>query len=126
MQLSNKWFALSALLLVGCAGVDKVGPEVPLPEVAQKSVAQSVASQMKDPNSVEFQNWHAFENQNGLVVCGEINAKNSFGGYVGFVHFVAHASRDGHLLTPSAVASAPNGDPDAVIDAIWKQYYPGC
>ncbi len=106
MQLSNKWFALSALLLVGCAGVDKVGPEVPLPEVAQKSVAQSVASQMKDPNSVEFQNWHAFENQNGLVVCGEINAKNSFGGYSGRQDYVFIFNHDliSKVLLPEEVA----------------------
>ena len=119
-------FAFAALLLAGCAGVDKVGPEVSLPQAVQDAVAKSVANQMKDPNSAEFRNWHAFESQNGLLVCGEINAKNSFGGYAGFTHFVAHASPDGRLLTPSALASAPGGGPDAMIDGIWRQYYPGC
>lgn len=119
-------FALAALLLAGCAGVDKVGPEVPLPPAAQHVVAQSVAEQMKDPNSAEFRNWHAFESQSGLLVCGEINARNSFGGYVGFTHFVAHASPDGRLLSPPAQASASGAGPDALIDSIWRQYYPGC
>ena len=127
MLLSKKAAcAVVALLLAGCAGVDQVGPEVPLPPAAQHAVAQSVANQMKDPNSAEFRNWHAFESQNGLLVCGEINAKNSFGGYVGFTHFVAHASPDGRLLTPPALASAPGGGPDTLVDGVWRQYYPGC
>ena len=118
--------ALATLLLAGCAGVDQVGPEVALPGPVQQTVAQAVANQVKDPNSAEFRNWHAFESQKGLLICGEVNAKNSFGGYVGFVHFVAHASLDGQLLTPAALASAPSGGPDAMIDAIWRRYYPGC
>jgi hypothetical protein len=119
-------FALAALLLAGCAGVDKVGPEVPLPPPAQQSVSRAVADQMKDPNSAEFRNWHAFESQSGLLVCGEVNAKNSFGGYVGFTHFVAHATADGKLLGGAALASGPNGGPDPLVTAIWKDYYPGC
>ena len=87
----------SALYLTGCAGVDHVGPEVPLPPVAQQPVAQAVANQMKDPNSAEFRNWHAFQSDKGLLVCGEVNAKNSFGGYVGFTHFVAHVTPEGQL-----------------------------
>jgi hypothetical protein len=126
MLPSKKTVVLAVLLLGACAGVDKVGPEVPLPQAAQRAVAQSVASQMKDPNSAEFRNWHAFESQNGLLVCGEINAKNGFGGYVGFTHFVAHASSDGRILTPAASASAPGGGPDALIDSVWRQYYPIC
>lgn len=37
---------------------------------------------MKDPKSVEIRN------QNG--VCGEVNSKNSFGGYTGFKRYVAN------------------------------------
>jgi hypothetical protein len=118
--------ATLALGTVGCAGVDRVGPEVPLPPAAQHVVAQAAANQMKDPNSAEFRNWHAFESQNGLIVCGEINAKNGFGGYVGFTHFVGHASPDGRLLMPVALSSASGGGSDPLIDSIWRQYYPGC
>jgi hypothetical protein len=116
---------VAALLLGGCAGIDQVGPEVPLPPAAQQSVARAVADQMKDPNSAQFRNWHAFESQMGLIVCGEVNARNSYGGYVGFTHFVAHAAPDGRLLSPAALAST-GGGPDALVDAIWKDYYPGC
>ncbi len=122
----KKLLLVLAVFVAGCAGIDQVGPEVPLPPTAQQSVMRSVADQMKDPYGAQFRNWHAFESQKGLLICGEVNAKNSYGGYVGFTHFVAHASSDGRLLTPSAVASGPNGGPDALIDGIWRQYYPGC
>jgi len=126
-MFSKKWLlAIAPLLVSGCAGIDHAGPEVALPPAAQRVVANAVANQMKDPNSTEFRNWHAFESDNGLIVCGEVNAKNSFGGYVGFVHFVAHASQDGRLLTPPAVASAGGGGPDALTDSVWRAYYPGC
>jgi|HubBroStandDraft_2_1064218.scaffolds.fasta_scaffold134155_2 hypothetical protein len=125
-QLKRRACALVVLLLGGCAGVDKVGPEVSLPPEVLRAVARSAADQMKDPGSVEFRNWHAFESQNGLLVCGEINAKNGFGGYVGFIHFVAHASPDGRLLMPVALSSTSGGGSDALIDSVWKQYYPGC
>ena len=122
----RKWLFGIVVFAAGCAGVDQVGLEVPMPPAAQQAVQTAVANQMKDPFAAQFRNWHAFESQKGLLICGEINAKNSYGGYVGFTHFVAHASTDGQLLTPAAVASAPNGGPDVMIDAVWRQYYPGC
>jgi hypothetical protein len=126
-MLSKKPFVVvAALSLAACAGVDHAGPEVSLPKAAQQSVATAVANQMKDPNSAELRNWHAFQSDKGLIVCGEVNSKNSYGGYVGFTHFVAHASPDGRLLTPPALSSASGGGPDPLIDSVWKQYYPGC
>ena len=117
---------LPLIVLAACAGVDHVGPEVPLPPAAKASVRKAMANQMKDPESAEFRDWHAFQSQKGLLVCGEVNAKNSYGGYVGFTHFVAHASADGRLLTPAAVASTSGAGPDALTDSVWRQYYPGC
>jgi len=118
---------LAEWALVGaCAGVDQVGPEVSVHPLPNAVVARDVADQMKDPGTTQFRNWHAYTSQKGLIICGEINAKSSFGGYVGFTHFVAHASPDGRLLTPSAVAAKAGGGPDTMIDAIWRHYYPGC
>ncbi|QDJ91878.1 FmdB family zinc ribbon protein [Acinetobacter haemolyticus] len=46
---------------------------------------------LKDPNSVEFRGVDAFfTNEGGVVACGEVNAKNSLGGYVGFRHFISN------------------------------------
>lgn len=49
----------------------------------------NVANSLKDPGSAQFKNVHLVNYLDGSVVCGEINAKNSYGGYVGFSPFVA-------------------------------------
>ncbi len=63
----------------------------------------AVSASMKDPNSVEFQNVRTVdlvtEAGTGLIVCGEFNAKNGFGGYSGFEKFAWHP--DGKLLARS-------------------------
>lgn len=48
-----------------------------------------VASSLKDPESAKFRNVAIRPYGYGRVVCGEVNAKNSYGGYVGFTRFVA-------------------------------------
>lgn len=45
----------------------------------------AVAAQMRDPASVQFRDVRAGRQ----TLCGEINAKNGFGGYVGFRRFIA-------------------------------------
>jgi len=47
----------------------------------QRLAREFVTANLKDPDSAKFRN------QKG--VCGEVNAKNSFGGYAGFVRFIA-------------------------------------
>ncbi len=50
------------------------------------SVAKAaVRDQMRDPGAVEFRNVR----DTGEVICGEVNAKNGFGAYVGFRPFYA-------------------------------------
>ena len=46
-------------------------------------------NQMKDPGSVQFRNVRLVSHPNGKLICGEINAKNTYGGYVGFRLFAA-------------------------------------
>lgn len=65
--------------------------------VAATGAEKAASDQMKDPSSSQFRNLRvrpaaAPENR---VVCGEINAKNSYGGYVGFKPFLLHVSPDG-------------------------------
>jgi hypothetical protein len=52
---------------------------------AQESLKQS----LKDPSSAQFRNVRLVTFGSGKVICGEVNAKNSYGGYVGFKRFVA-------------------------------------
>ena len=84
MKKSDLILILFPFFLVGCR--DK------LPEQAEKNfiaeVETSVKSQLKDADSAKFQYSlnEIFMHQN--LVCGEVNAKNSFGGYGGFNDFI--------------------------------------
>lgn len=44
---------------------------------------------LKDPDSATFQAVRLVDYFEGKVVCGRVNAKNSYGGYVGYKPFVA-------------------------------------
>ena len=55
---------------------------------AQKSLSQT----LKDPDSAKFQNVRIVDYEGGKVVCGEVNGKNSYGGYVGYKPFAAGIS----------------------------------
>ncbi|TQL83105.1 hypothetical protein [Delftia sp. HK171] len=53
---------------------------------------RSVIAVLKDGESARFRNVHLKPYLQGAVVCGEVNAKNSYGGYVGFTRFAAGIS----------------------------------
>lgn len=48
-----------------------------------------VLKQMFDPTAATFKNVHTYKkNDGGWTVCGDVNGKNRFGGYVGYERFV--------------------------------------
>lgn len=64
----------------------------------------TVSRDMKDPASVQFRDVKATD----AAVCGEVNAKNSYGAYVGFRRFVvadgrARVDMDVTGLTPDNI-----------------------
>lgn len=61
----------------------------PKPETPVDLQALAAAT-LKDPGSAQFRSMEL--KAGGTVLCGEINAKNSFGGYVGFRPFVTTSS----------------------------------
>ncbi|MFZ6843749.1 hypothetical protein [Undibacterium sp. RuTC16W] len=60
-------------------------------------VKQDIIDAMKDPESVKFKNLSV--SSDGSMVCGEVNAKNSMGGYDGFKKFVNIPDELGHDFT---------------------------
>lgn len=51
---------------------------------------EALVRELKDPDAARFRNVRITEGVLGLpVLCGEVNSKNSYGGYVGFQKFVA-------------------------------------
>lgn len=61
----------------------------------------TASAQMKDPESAKFRSLIVHHASQISYVCGEINAKNSFGGYVGYRRF----------LTDGADMTVMDGDP---------------
>ena len=59
------------------------------PAAAKKALELSksaLLSELKDPKSAQFRGLFVY---NDVFLCGEVNSKNSFGGYVGFQRFVS-------------------------------------
>lgn len=65
----------------------------------------AVLDLLKDPGSAQFRKTYV----NGQYFCGEVNAKNSYGGYVGFRRFAAGAT---------AAIEPAEGDPG--FEQIWR------
>lgn len=53
-----------------------------------KAAKEAISRDMKDPNSAQFRDIKQYKNGSFDVVCGEVNAKNSYGAYTGFRPFV--------------------------------------
>lgn len=52
----------------------------------------AVAERLRDPSSAQFRNVKAGQANNGLnTVCGEVNAKNGYGGYAGYQRFITNS-----------------------------------
>lgn len=47
-----------------------------------------VKALLRDPESANFQHEIAVRHQHGIAVCGQVNAKNGFGGFTGFTDFI--------------------------------------
>jgi hypothetical protein len=56
-------------------------------------------SELKDPDSAKFRNIRMQEADGAKFVCGEMNAKNSYGGYVGFTPFLTNGDTVSILAT---------------------------
>jgi ascorbate-specific PTS system EIIC-type component UlaA len=57
---------------------------------------EAVRAKLKDPSSAQFRNmfFSYVESAKAPVSCGEVNSKNSFGGYIGFQRYVSAGRSD--------------------------------
>lgn len=85
---------MTALSLAGCVGAEPVTSSRPVALTpSQLAVIKNTASyDLLDPSSATFRNIRAADVtlQSGKTirrVCGEVNAKNSLGGYAGYAMF---------------------------------------
>lgn len=63
------------------------GPAFADDEVAISDAKTVVVRTFKDPDSAQFRNIVIRDSGKRRAVCGEVNAKNSYGGYVGYRAF---------------------------------------
>ncbi len=59
---------------------------------------------LRDPDSARFRDLHVSRRSGSPVVCGQVNARNAFGGYSGFERFVS-ASAGGIIVLESDMAA---------------------
>lgn len=105
-------FVSQVLVLVVVVGALSVlfrgsGPPAspPAPPTAQDSartmlyLAKDAAkSVLKDPESARFGSVFVYRRGTGFVACGNVNAKNSFGGYTGDTPFISRGFADATLV----------------------------
>lgn len=85
MEIDAMAALIALALLAGCSGeADDV-----------ERVKEAVRTQLKDPYSAQFANIKTLDTPAGTTVCGEVNAKNSFGAYSGNAKFFGVAHDDG-------------------------------
>lgn len=53
----------------------------------------AIRERLRDPDSAQFRNVRFYSGGGTAVACGEVNAKNGFGGYTGYKQFVGASSQ---------------------------------
>lgn len=102
-----KRFKKIALVISACAVVTSV-QAVQLPWYRVEATKQQIAYakekasyDLLDPQAAQFRNIYSVSSGNGHdFVCGEINAKNSYGAYTGFKRFYVDSIGNVQLDTP--------------------------
>lgn len=81
------WIIVVGLLTAGCTPAE------------HKAAEEAVRQSMKDPDAAQFKNIKSVKTLKAIpVVCGEVNGKNSYGGFVGFKRFAYYPSTGAHYV----------------------------
>jgi hypothetical protein len=94
---------LLALVLTACAvpardPAPAIVSEVTLTPAQSAALEARIREKLKDPGSAQFGKRIAGRNELGsIVVCGLVNARNSFGGYTGMGPYLAAISPAGMI-----------------------------
>ena len=115
----------AVLALSGCmsdAGQTVSVEKLQLSPAELAQVQQAVKNNMKDPGSAQFGPYVAFiatmkNGETHRVVCGYVNGKNSFGGYVGQQPFMAAGA------VTAAGATYLAAGPDDLYNVVCRQKY---
>lgn len=71
---------------------NKPAERLPITEKRAAEAMEAAKNGLKDPDSAKFRNLYEVagmkDDSGNHAVCGEVNAKNSYGGYVGYRRFM--------------------------------------
>jgi hypothetical protein len=59
---------------------------------------KSILSELKDPGSAQFRDVRKGTDEDRARICGQVNSKNGYGGYVGFQKFVYFPDSDESVI----------------------------
>lgn len=110
------YFAVLTMAMVIPACGDHKKPELTQAQIDFNMIylgKEGVTKRMKDPGSTEFRNVFVSRSSGSAAVCGEVNSKNSFGGYVGFQRFISAGESASFLET-----DMKRGE----MDKSWQQF----
>lgn len=98
----------------------EAGDESPFDDTRKQSLwivmsRDAIRSRLRDPESAEFRNLRFYSGGSVPVVCGEVNAKNAFGGYTGYERFIASGDNTDIAFLASDLAEGDS------IDEAWDQ-----
>jgi hypothetical protein len=82
---------------------------VTLTELQRRTIEERVREKLKDPDSARFDGFQGGRDDNGFIlVCGWVNAKNSYGGYMGRQPFDGIMIVEGEkiVFVPSSVGGS--------------------
>lgn len=104
--------------LVTCAGGSDPDEPAPVNTAQQDSLwkikaEEDVRASLKDGGSAEFRGVYISRREGAPFVCGEVNSKNSFGGYGGFQRFI-YAGSLGAVLEEQVE--------DGGMDEVWRKF----
>ncbi|CAH2606379.1 conserved protein of unknown function (plasmid) [Rhodovastum atsumiense] len=107
-----KWIGGLMLSLIILGSLLPKGPPPAWDAYVKYSAEDGVKDRLRDPDSAEFKNVFVRSlDENTRAVCGLINAKNGFGGRVGFTPFLVIFKKSGDqaLRSPALLASESIG-----------------
>lgn len=92
--------------------IPKEEPENPYADDVRQYVwidrgKDAIIEKLKDPDSAKFRNVRFYSGGGVPVVCGQVNAKNAFGGYTGFERFIAAGPQLAYLESEISDGIAP-------------------
>ncbi|GLW38468.1 hypothetical protein Pcaca04_24040 [Pectobacterium carotovorum subsp. carotovorum] len=92
---------LSIFLLLGCGPSEKE-----MIEFGENEVRAT----LKDPTSAIFESFYVKSGENNGYICGTVNAKNSYGGYIGRKNYYVYVEVKNRAVSDKSPAFIINDD----------------